>query len=296
MSKISYRDKIILLTVLVIAIFVCGFFFLIKPKNEELKSNQATYNTKKSQLDKLEKQVDQIYEVQEHIVLTHDEAIKQAETFSEIRETDELDEYVESNLLNLGFIEEKGEQAGLEVSNAISYTNPGTSSLTFYYYTPSTLTYPIYTAADLNGEFKSECEDALKKSTAISARVAQTVVSSTVNLAYKGTEAEVIEFLDLIADSDEKVLLNSIDISQKITYFGYNERTNEYIIPDDLYDPEIIEYSGSLTFQFYSAQTADLLHKDLFEETSDGKSDDLEKLVEDYENNFKEEAESEKAE
>lgn len=277
MSKISYRDKIILLSFLVIVILVGGFFVLIKPKNEELKKNEKEYEDCKTKLENLEKQADQIYEVQEHIVVTHDEAITQAESFSEIRETDVLDEYVESTLLNL--YNDAGEISGLKVSNSISYTNPSTSSLTYYYYTPSVLTYPIYTAADLNGEFGVQAADALNKSAAISSRTAQTVVSSTVNLAYEGTEEEVIEFLDLIADSEEKVLLNAIDISSEtITY----ELEGSQLVEAEC------DLTGNLTFQFYSAEVADLLYKDLFEETSDGDSEKLEELVEKYKENFKE--------
>lgn len=281
MSKISYRDKIILLSFLVIVILVGGFFVLIKPKNEELKKNEEEYKDCKTKLENLEKQADQIYEVQEHIVVTHDEAITQAESFSEIRETDVLDEYVESTLLNL--YNEAGEISGLKVSNSISYTNPSTSSLTYYYYTPSVLTYPIYTAADLNGEFGVQAADALAKSAAISSRTAQTVVSSTVNLAYEGTEEEVIEFLDLIADSEEKVLLNAIDISSEtITY----ELEGSQLVEAEC------DLTGNLTFQFYSAEVADLLYKDLFTETSDGDSDKLEELVEKYKDNFKEKEEA----
>lgn len=280
MSKISYRDKIILLTFLVIAIWVLGIVFLIKPKNEELKANKAEYDTKKSQLESLEKQVDQIYEVQEHIVLTHDEAIAQAESFSDIRHNDELDEYVESTMLNLG-LNEAGEQSGLKVSNTIAFSEPNTSTLTYYYYTPSVLTYPIYTAADLNGEFQSESQEALLKSTSISARAAQTVVSSTVTLAYEGTETEVLQFLDLVADSEEKVLLNSIDIASVLTTY---ELEGTQLVETEA------DIKGTLTFQFYSAQSADLLYKDLFEETSDGKADALKELVEKYSDNFKEKA------
>lgn len=282
MSKINYRDKIILLSFLVIAIWVLGIIFLIKPKNEELKANKSEYTTKKNQLESLEKQVDQIYEVQEHIVLTHADSTDKADSFSDIRHNDELDEYVESTLLNLG-LDEKGNQIGLKVANTIAYGEANTSTLTYYYYTPSILTYPIYTAADLNGDFETESAEALAKSASISARAAQTIVSSTVTLAYEGTESEVLQFLDLVADSDEKVLLNSIDISSVLQTYV---RAGTQLVEDEA------TITGSLTFQFYSAQTPDLLYKDLFEETSDGKSDALKELVEKHASSFKEKAEA----
>ncbi len=282
MSKINYRDKIILLSFLVIAIWVLGIIFLIKPKNEELKANKSEYTTKKNQLESLEKQVDQIYEVQEHIVLTHADSTDKAASFSDIRHNDELDEYVESTLLNLG-LNEKGDQIGLKVSNTIAYGEANTSTLTYYYYTPSILTYPIYTAADLNGDFETESAEALAKSASISARAAQTIVSSTVTLAYEGTESEVLQFLDLVADSDEKVLLNSIDISSVLQTYV---RAGTQLVEDEA------TITGSLTFQFYSAQAPDLLYKDLFEETSDGKSDALKELVEKNASSFKEKAEA----
>lgn len=276
MSKISYRDKIILLSFLVIVILVGGFFLLIKPKNEELKANETEYDKLKTKLESLEKQADQIYEIQEHIVVTHDESLTQAESFSEIRQTDVLDEYVESTLLNL--YNDAGEVSGLKVSPSISYTNPSTATLTYYYYTPSVLTYPIYTAADLNGEFTVQATDALAKSAAISARTAQTVVASTVTLSYEGTESELTTFLDLIADSEEKVLLNAIDFTSETITYELDGAT--------LKETEC-ELTGSLTFQFYSAQVADLLYDDLFKETSDGDSSKLEELVEKYKDNFK---------
>ena len=40
--KLNYRDKVILGIVLAIAILLAGYFMLIKPKNEDIKSNKAT--------------------------------------------------------------------------------------------------------------------------------------------------------------------------------------------------------------------------------------------------------------
>ena len=40
--KLNYRDLVILGILLALAILIAGFFLLIKPKNEEIKTNKET--------------------------------------------------------------------------------------------------------------------------------------------------------------------------------------------------------------------------------------------------------------
>ena len=43
--KLNYRDAVILGIVLALAVLLAGFFFAIKPKNDDIKSNKASLET-----------------------------------------------------------------------------------------------------------------------------------------------------------------------------------------------------------------------------------------------------------
>ena len=55
--KLNYRDKVILGVVLAVLILLLGFFFLIKPKNEEIQEDEQTLATKQAEQADLEARI-----------------------------------------------------------------------------------------------------------------------------------------------------------------------------------------------------------------------------------------------
>lgn len=55
MQKLSYRDRIIILIVLIIMILVIGFMLLIKPKFKDISAAEDSLNNAQSQWNEIKK-------------------------------------------------------------------------------------------------------------------------------------------------------------------------------------------------------------------------------------------------
>ena len=65
--KLNYRDLVILGILLALAILIAGFFLLIKPKNEEIKSNKASLATLEEERSQIEDKIREIEPLKQDI-------------------------------------------------------------------------------------------------------------------------------------------------------------------------------------------------------------------------------------
>ena len=58
--KLNYRDKVILGILLAVVILIGGFVGLVKPKSQDIETDQAELDTKQTERDEVQGKLDQI--------------------------------------------------------------------------------------------------------------------------------------------------------------------------------------------------------------------------------------------
>ncbi len=247
--KLNYRDRVLLMVALVIIILVAGIFALIKPKAEEISSNQKKLEQKEKEWAELEAEIAQIPDIQARITEKHGEAVELAEYFLEYEVIDnsyELEQFLQPYL----------DKDGLDVNVSMNITEPKAEVLNYYYYTPNVVTYSIYEHADFDGSLALEMEKKLEESLDLSARTSQQVAASTVTFTCKGSKDELKAFLKDIKDLDTTINVTAVQIGD-YTF-------NEDMTPEEEAHSTIEKGDASMTVTvyFYSAQVATAVNLD----------------------------------
>ena len=138
--KLSYRERMILLGFIVLAIILVGIFVFIKPANENIAASKAVLADQQSQLDEINNKIAQIPALDTKIKEAYSEASKTANNFSTQLTAYELD----------NFIRDKINENNMELTSGLQVSEPAVVSMDYYTYAPNIITYPIYEAADIN--------------------------------------------------------------------------------------------------------------------------------------------------
>ncbi len=211
--KFGYRDRIILLVMCVIIIFGAGIFIFIKPKYQELQKDKKARDDLKSawsvQLDKFNNINTRQDKIEEHF--------KKATDIS-LNFTDEMDSVALDNFLREQFGNtEQNVADGARLTGGYTVSDEMTAALSYYYYTPSIVTYPLYEAADMDGSLAKAAAEKRKESDVLSARSGQTVGAGTSSFTITINREDVMTMIDAVHDyavkNKDAMLINSISIS-----------------------------------------------------------------------------------
>lgn len=92
--KLSYRDKVILIAIIIIVILALGFFFVIKPKMAEINTTGAQLEQKQKELDDLNAKIATLDDLKKSL----ENKVKEVETLQEQflpeYETFQTDQYI----------------------------------------------------------------------------------------------------------------------------------------------------------------------------------------------------------
>jgi hypothetical protein len=217
--KLNYRDRIILLVVVSIVILLAGFFGLIKPRYADIKDNNVKLDQVKAEWDGLDAKIQQIPTMQENIKQLYNDSKQYSDTFITNGSTpsftpEALDQFMQETIDSCNL-----QITNLEVSSASSTT------LGYYYYTPSIPTSAMLDLADLNGEYTKEINAKLEESNAISQRTAEDVLSQQYGIRFTASKNDLWTFMDTIDQLDKSILIESVNISD--TDFGYDADTGK---------------------------------------------------------------------
>lgn len=211
--KLGYRDRVILLVACVIIIFCIGIFIFIKPKWEELQKNEETL---KSDEEKWDQQLDQFSSIttkQESINKKYEQGKKVAEEFTPTMDSIEFDRFLQKNFMNT----DTHVANGLKVLGSVSFRDAGTTSINYYYYTPSVITYPLYTLADMDGSLAAATKKKLEESSTLAKLPGQTVSSGRTSLTLVTTKQDLMKLLKSVHDyatsNHDAMLIHSVSIS-----------------------------------------------------------------------------------
>ena len=204
--KLTYRDKVILAIVLAVAIFVGGFFGLIKPKRQAIKDNQATLDTLEKEKTEIERKIKRIKTVDENIHKAYDESKKNTAVF--VDET----KIEEPKLLD-GFMQEYAENAHVKVTEL--KVDPLAQAALNYYYKPYVeVATALRENADINGSLRDKVAEESADSTYISSRGVENIMSTRYGITVEGTKKEIWAYLEEIENIDSAVLITSVALSK----------------------------------------------------------------------------------
>lgn len=96
--KMSYRDKVILIVLLVILVWAIGIMYFIKPKFESLDRANKEYDSVVATLKKKEAQVEEEKDLKERVQTAYEHVNKLTEIFYEKMKTDDVSTLVDTLL------------------------------------------------------------------------------------------------------------------------------------------------------------------------------------------------------
>ncbi len=204
--KLNYRDLVILGILLALAILIAGFFLLIKPKNEEIKTNKETLAQLETEKAEVDSKLAEIEPLKQSITDVCNDTNKLSEVFvnpDDILNARKVDQYMQHF----------AEDCEVKVMN-LNTNDLGTGTLNYYYFTPTFLAPDQLAQADLNGEKTAENAEIAAESVAISARTQEEVLVAQYSISVTAEDKENIwNYLKAIEEQDETIIINSVSLS-----------------------------------------------------------------------------------
>lgn len=223
MQKLSYRDRVIILVVLVISVIISGVMLLIKPKYDDISRAKSSLSSAQSRWTDLNNKISQVDSIKERIQTKYVESIQTASLFVDIKRAYTLEK----------FIQEFIDKNGIYINSTASFTDPSIVELAPYTLESETLDYSIGQSAELNPTTETEGEDG---QTAAEETENQSLPCGTVTIDYNATRAGLMQFMSDIKNSGKSIEIKSISID------------NSYST-----SPEAL-MSGNITIDVYYAQ------------------------------------------
>lgn len=205
--KLNYRDKVILGIVLAIGIVLAGYFALIKPKNETIKTD----NRKLSSLEKTEAdykaKIAQIPTLKESINTTSDETKEITNHFvdmDDIKNPVLLDQYMQ-HYANEHEI--KLQTLTLGDAHEVSMN---------YYYVPATaeIGSGLRALADINGDYLAAYESTRVEEAQLSERPTGTAIQTQYAITATGKKENLWKLLETIEKEKETIIIDSVSFSK----------------------------------------------------------------------------------
>lgn len=242
--KLSYREKVGLLIVVVLAVIIVFVAWPIKTIKANIKAHKEEQIAVQAQYDETQRKIAEIPVIEGNINAMYESSKGLSDKFVDHMENIEVIHYFE-NLLNKEPYKKAGKN-NLEVTGGLTVSDAGTGSIPFYYFNPDVITYPILEAADTNGNLLETKDKALydktQKALTMSEFEQQTVEKRTVTVPMKFKKDALLALEDELAKDETGIRISSVTIDD----YTFNYVTD---IPEDK------EYSnGSVTFDFYTMQ------------------------------------------
>ena len=242
--KLSYREKVGLLIVIVLAVIIVFVAWPIKTIKANIKSHKEEQAAVQVEYDETQRKIAEIPVIEGNINAMYENSKGLSDKFVEHMENIEVIHYFE-NLLNKEPYKKSGKN-DLEITGGLKVSDAGIGSIPFYYYSPDVITYPILEAADTNGNLLETTDKALsdktQKALAMSEFETQTVETRKIEIPMKFKKDALLALEDELAKNETGIRISSVTIDD----YTFNYVTE---IPEDK------GYStGTVTFEFYTMQ------------------------------------------
>jgi len=206
--KLTYRDRIILLIVLSIAILAIGFFALIRPRINDIKESDARLTQVKGKWEDIEKEINKIPGLQKKINETYEESKKISKNFVPVKNyAYEVDQYMQQYADECNVIIQTMEATDLQEM-----------PLEYYYTNYVLLEGTMFEKADINGNYKAGFDKTFNSDLTLAERNVETVLGQQYGIEVIGSKEEIWNYLKKIADISEAVVITDVEIDDY--YFG----------------------------------------------------------------------------
>ncbi len=193
--KLTYRDKVLLTSLLVVLVWVAGIMLFIKPAFEDMNSASKTYADKNTEYQKKKEQVEKEADLKQKATEAFGEVSKLASNFYDTLSTDEVCEIVDT-LLDKDNIE----------NDSLTISAYSTVVLDKFGYTSTVVKTDFdETIESANPGSASDSSSAAPANTEV--ETAATVPNYTVSFGYKCRFEDLKAFLDKLTTNNEKSLV-----------------------------------------------------------------------------------------
>lgn len=215
--KLNYRDKVLFGIGIAILLLVVGFFFLVKPKNEEIKEDEKALVTAQEEQADLEARIAKIEPLKSSIDDVYDETTKLTADFvpiGDINETQKLDQYMQH----------LAEEAGVRIDE-LNVSYPKEQELDYYYLEYEDLVSDMRDSADLNGGYAEAYDEVFAEQNSLKDRNVETLIQTQYGIRVTGTREAVWKYMKAVEELKKTLLINEVDI---VDYsFGENSKDAE---------------------------------------------------------------------
>lgn len=203
--KLNYRDKVILGVLLALVLLIAGFFLLIKPKNEEIKSDKASLADLQKQRDEVDGKIAEIPGIKDDITKAYNDASALAGDFvdyNSIYNARKVDQYMQK------FAEDNEVKVSTLAAGDLS-----TGTLDYYYFTPTIVGEDILTQSDINGSQQKLINEEKAESDSLSERTAETVLQAQYTINVSGEQENIWNYMKALEEQKETIIINSVGLT-----------------------------------------------------------------------------------
>ena len=209
--KLSYRERIILIVAIILVILGIGIFVFIKPKYEKMTKNKEKYEKIKQEWDTQLAKFDDIPVRQKLVRDGYQKGLDISKHFTDEMTSVEMDELLQSYMNTEEFIKNEA-----SAKSSMSVTDEKANSISYFFYTPNVVTYPLYEAADLDGSLAKEASEKLFEANTLKARRSQTISGGEESFTVRIKYDDLMTFLDKIVSEagsrDDAMLITSVKL------------------------------------------------------------------------------------
>jgi hypothetical protein len=262
MKNMSYRDKMIILVISIVIILVAGFFALIKPAYDKLVSDQAVYESTKTEWDGIQQKLNAIPDLKDGIQKAYANAKKDAEVLENTAFGDINKDY-DRKKVNYGldqYIEQALDDNNLEIT-ALAVGDAGDCDIEYSYYEPNVVTYALLESGDVNGNYAEEISKLIETGTIIEEKEMASIMANNVNMELEGTKPDLLNFLDTIIADKNAINVNEVTIDDYTFTDEEEENAAPAARPAANAEGEEEDKGGhshmTINLNFYNAKTMD---------------------------------------
>ena len=242
--KLSYREKVGLLIVVVLAVIIIFVAWPIKTIKANIKTHKEQQAAVLVEYEDTQRKIAEIPVIEGNINAVYERSKTLSKDFVAHMGNIDFDKYFES-LLNKEPYKKSGKN-DLEIIDKFTVEDASAGEIPFYYYVPDVITYPILEAADTNGNLLETTDknlyDKTMNAVTMSELEAQTVEVRIIKVPMKFKKDALLALEDELKKNETGVRISGVTIDD----YTFNYVTE---IPEDKGYSE-----GTVTFTFYTMQ------------------------------------------
>lgn len=242
--KLSYREKVGLLVVIVLLVIIVFVAWPIKTFRNRIKVHTEQKATVQKTYEETQTLINQIPTIEGNITKVYENSKGLSSQFAPHMENIDFAKYFETLLNKEPY--KKGAKNELEIKGGLTITDATSDSIPFYYYTPDVITYPILVAADVNGDLVKKQDEVyynkVQNALYLEEVEPQDVEVRVVSIPMKFTKEALLALEDEFKTKETGARITSVTI-------------NDYSFGKVAELPEDKGYSeGTVEFTFYTMQ------------------------------------------